>query len=66
MAHITLNGNKKEISEGTTLEALLEQMELPRFYVVEKNLEIIYKENYSSTILSDGDILEIAAFCGGG
>lgn len=66
MVHITLNGNKKEISEGTTLEALLGQMELPRFYVVEKNLEIIYKENYSSTILSDGDILEIAAFCGGG
>ena len=66
MAQITLNGNKKEIQEGMTLEALLGQMELPKFFVVEKNLEIIYKENYSSTVLSDGDVLEIAAFCGGG
>ena len=66
MAQITLNGNKKEIQEGMTLEALLGQMEMPKFFVVEKNLEIIYKENYSSTVLSDGDVLEIAAFCGGG
>ena len=66
MAQITLNGNKKEIQEGMTLEALLGQMELPKFFVVEKNLEIIYKENYSSTVLLDGDVLEIAAFCGGG
>ena len=66
MAQITLNGNKKEIQEGMNLDALLGQMELPKFFVVEKNLEIIYKENYSSTVLSDGDVLEIAAFCGGG
>ena len=41
-------------------------MNLPKFFVVEKNKEILYKENFDNEILSDGDVLEIATFCGGG
>ena len=66
MVQITLNGNKKEIPQGSTIETLLSSMDLPRFFVVEKNLKIIYKEDYAVNILHDGDVIEIAAFCGGG
>ena len=66
MAHIILNGIKKEISDNISVSALLAQMNLPKFFVVEKNKEILYKENFDNEILSDGDVLEIATFCGGG
>lgn len=66
MAHIILNGIKKEISDNISVSALLAQMDLPKFFVVEKNNEILYKENFDNEILSDGDVLEIATFCGGG
>lgn len=66
MAHIILNGIKKEISGNISVSALLMQMDLPKFFVVEKNKEIIYKENFDSEYLCDGDVVEIATFCGGG
>lgn len=66
MAHIILNGIKKEISDNISVSALLAQMDLPKFFVVEKNKEIIYKENFDSEYLSDGDVVEVATFCGGG
>ena len=66
MAHIILNGIQKEISDNISVSTLLAQMDLPKFFVVEKNKEIIYKENFDSEYLSDGDVLEIATFCGGG
>ena len=46
MVQIILNGEKKEVADNTTIDKLLETMELPKFFVVEKNLKIIYKEDY--------------------
>lgn len=66
MVQIILNGIKKEIPENTTLAVLLSKLELPKFFVVEKNMNIIYKENFSNEILKNGDNIEIATFCGGG
>ncbi len=66
MAQIILNGTKKDVPDNTTLDALISAMELPKFFVVEKNLKIIYKEDYKNHVLKDGDTLEIASFCGGG
>lgn len=66
MAQITLNGEKREIINNSTVANLLNGMDLPKFFVVEKNKEIIYKENFDSVVLFDGDVLEIATFCGGG
>ncbi len=66
MVQIILNGEKKEVADNTTIDKLLETMELPKFFVVEKNLKIIYKEDYKNHVLCDGDSLEVASFCGGG
>lgn len=38
----------------------------PRTIVVELNEEIISKTQYDSTIIKDGDIVEIISFMGGG
>ena len=66
MAQIILNGVKKDISDNISLSELLSDMDLPRFFVVEKNMQIVYRENFDKEFLKDGDSVEIATFCGGG
>ena len=66
MAQIILNGIKKDISDNISLSELLSDMDLPRFFVVEKNMQIVYRENFDKEFLKDGDSIEIATFCGGG
>ncbi len=64
---IILNGKDTEIKdENITIKEFLATLELPKIFVVEKNSCVIYKENYETEVLSDGDIIEIASFCGGG
>jgi thiamine biosynthesis protein ThiS len=63
---ILLNGAGAQVSEGATLEQVVATLELPKFFVVEHNKTIIYKENYANVVLSEGDEVEVAAFCGGG
>lgn len=62
---ITINGKNVPLSHGNISE-LIKDIELPKFFVVEKNGIVIYKENYETESLKDGDIIEIAGFCGGG
>lgn len=62
---IELNGKKAQ-TQQTTLTGLLSEIELPKIFVVEKNGAVVYKENYETTTLDEGDIIEIASFCGGG
>lgn len=66
MAQIILNGVKKDISDNISLSELLSDMDLPRFFVVEKNMQIVYRDNFDKEFLKDGDSIEIATFCGGG
>ena len=54
---ITVNG------ENRTLKAC---NYIPVQVVVELNEEIIKRENYDTTVLKDGDVVEILHFMGGG
>ncbi|HSA06840.1 MAG TPA: sulfur carrier protein ThiS [Candidatus Gastranaerophilales bacterium] len=64
---ITVNGGETEIQDGLTIKGLLDSMEIKsKMLVVEKNLEIINKQDYESSRISEGDRLEIVSFCGGG
>lgn len=65
MIKIKLNGKEYDCKCGNISE-LIKEMELPKFFVVEKNGEVIYKEKYEQTALQKGDVIEIAGFCGGG
>lgn len=64
---ISVNGEKREIPAGLTIDQLLEGLAIrPGHVVVELNRNIISREEYRSVILKEGDTLEIVHFVGGG
>jgi thiamine biosynthesis protein ThiS len=64
---LTINGEEREIADGLTLTALLEDLRIrPARVVIERNREIVAREAYGVTRLADGDTLEIVHFVGGG
>jgi thiamine biosynthesis protein ThiS len=64
---IKLNGEDKEILDGLNLESLLEELQIrPARVIVEYNRNIVARDGYGSTMLAEGDILEIVHFVGGG
>lgn len=64
---ILINGEPREVPEGTTLSGLLVYLGLePRKMAIERNLEIVPKSLYGETVLIDADRIEIVQFVGGG
>ena len=64
---IMLNGEKKDVPDGLTVSGLLELLNIQHQRVaVERNEEIVKKAVYVSTVLKDGDALEVVSFMGGG
>lgn len=53
--------------DGMNVADVLAEMNInPQNVAVELNEEIVPKASYGSTVLSDGDILEVVRFVGGG
>lgn len=64
---IVLNGARREVAAGTTLEALVRSLDLaPGRVAVELNREIASKSRWSAITLAEGDELEVVHFVGGG
>ena len=64
---IILNGESRDFAEGMSVEALvLTLADDPRGVAIERNLEIVPKAEHASTLLEDGDCLEVVQFVGGG
>lgn len=64
---IQVNGERREVPEGTTVGDLLEGLELdPRAVVVERNREILRGDDRDQRGLEPGDEIEIVQFVGGG
>jgi sulfur carrier protein len=64
---LTVNGDQMQVAAGLTLSQLIVQLELDtRKVAVERNLEIVPRSTYDSTVLAAGDRLEIVHFIGGG
>ncbi len=64
---ITVNGKVVCCEPGTSVRALVLQLELePESVVVERNRELVPGEQFASTVLEEGDVLEILHFVGGG
>ena len=62
---ITVNGKQMESFE--TVQQLLVHFRLEnRIVIVEVNKDIVMKENYETTSLLHGDVVEIVHFVGGG
>ena len=63
---LTING-EAAAAQGMTLLAYLKQAGYkPQNVAVERNLEIVPRAEFSTTVLQDGDVLEIVTFVGGG
>lgn len=64
---IRVNGDPVELPAEVTILQLLEQLHIdPRLVAVEHNLSIIKRVRYESTLIADGDQIEIVKFVGGG
>ena len=64
---IKLNGDPHEITRPLSVSALLQQLEIDaRRVAVELNLSVVKKAAYDSSVIHDGDEVEIVNFVGGG
>jgi len=64
---VKINGNDIELINVSTVSDMLEERNVVgKMFVVEKNKEIIQKEQYSVTKVNENDIFEIVGFFGGG
>ncbi len=64
---IKLNGDPHELSAPLSVSALLQQLEVDaRRVAVELNLTVVKKAAYDSSVINDGDEVEIVNFVGGG
>ena len=64
---ITLNGERHEITQPMTVDALLAALEIdPRRVAVEHNRAIVRRPKYGEIVVDEGDTVEIVNFVGGG
>lgn len=64
---IVCNGKEKEVRDGLTIEELIVDLELnPDTVVAECNGAIVLREDYPDRQLSEGSVLELIRFVGGG
>jgi thiamine biosynthesis protein ThiS len=64
---IVVNGNQTEIAQGTAIIDLVKAFDLSTERVaVELNKRIVRRADWGSTIISEGDKVEIVHFVGGG
>jgi thiamine biosynthesis protein ThiS len=64
---IRLNGEPYEIAAPLTISGLLATLDIdPRRVAVEHNLVVIKRDRYDSTVVDNGDEVEIVNLVGGG
>ena len=64
---LTVNGNPMELPDGLTIDGLLSRLGVRREYTaVALNREVTPRANYASTVLAEGDKVEIVRPMGGG
>jgi len=67
MIEVTVNGTAHRLEKPLQVLGLLEKLELTgKKIAVERNGEIVPKSAHASTVLADGDRLEIVVAVGGG
>jgi thiamine biosynthesis protein ThiS len=64
---ITLNGDSHEVAGPLTVIDLLAQLEIDsRRVAVEHNLIVLKRDTFATTMVNEGDAVEIVNFVGGG
>ena len=64
---ITVNGEPRDITPDATIGTVLQSLGLnPKVTVVQRNDDVVPRDEYEVTRLIDGDVLELVRFVGGG
>jgi thiamine biosynthesis protein ThiS len=64
---VQINGEAKELPDGTLLAELITQLDLPvQRVAVEVNREVVRRRDWQQTVLNEHDRIEIVHFVGGG
>ncbi len=65
---ISVAGNKKEYEDDLNIAQLIEKenVENAEYVTVTLNDEFIDRENFGTTVLKEGDVVEFLYFMGGG
>jgi thiamine biosynthesis protein ThiS len=64
---IRLNGEPFELPGPVSISALLAELNIdPRIVAVEHNVVVVKRQRYESTMIGEGDEIEIVRFVGGG
>lgn len=65
--NVKINGNNIELENISTVKEMIMARNITgSMFVVEKNLKIVPKEEYSHTKVEENDSFEIVGFFGGG
>ena len=63
---VKVNGKELALAGKTIADYLASSSYDPARIAVERNGDIVFKSQYESTFIEDGDELEIVSFVGGG
>lgn len=63
---VRINGEEKSLAGMNLLEYLKDAGYQPEKIVVERNLEIIPRDQLQNTVIQDNDSIEVLSFVGGG
>lgn len=67
MMTITLNGEQRELADGSTVADLLRELGLAgRPVAVEVNRSVVARRSHDQHTLADGDTIEMVTLVGGG
>lgn len=63
---LTINGNESEVPDGLSVAGLVAHLGLQGPVAVERNRDVVPRAEHTTTMLSDGDHIEVVHFVGGG
>jgi len=64
---VQVNGEIRDVADHSTLSDLVDELSLaPARIAVELNGEVVRRNKWTATVLSEGDRLEVVHFVGGG
>ena len=64
---VVINGQARSVNIGTSVASLISELGLgDRRVAVERNRNVVPRAEHATTILAEGDRLELVTFVGGG
>jgi len=67
LIELTVNGEPRTLAAGSTVADLVAALNLkPQQVAVERNKQIVRRDDHAATALANGDQVEVVTFFGGG